>query len=233
MAALNLAAKSEPFAIGTLITARSHELGLSKARIVRLAGYKNEAKGIRRLDSLIAGDLETTRALIQGLPAAFNLPTRLILVAVEQTRQQIAAMRQRTAEQADAAWRAAFKPHAIILTERRIPSPIFVVAVIGAERLLRVDFDAKASPVSFVKLALEGLKQKTAEWGNALPGYGRPTGFVVNYRPDFGVRFNLDGSARETFDKAYRVGEVSLLIKGQPVPPGMFTGSLVESRRRQ
>jgi hypothetical protein len=147
------------------MTTRSQELGLTKLEIVRLAGYKNETKGIRRLNSLIAGDVETTRTLIQGLPAALNLPSHVILEAVKQTGQQIAAVRQRTAEQADAAWRAAFKPHAIILTERRIPSPMFIAAVIGAERLLRIDFDAKVSPVTFVKLALEGLKQKTGEWG--------------------------------------------------------------------
>jgi len=227
VAKLNLAPKCEPFAIGTLMTTRSQELGLTKLEIVRLAGYKNETKGIRRLNSLIAGDVETTRTLIQGLPAALNLPSHVILEAVKQTGQQIAAVRQRTAEQADAAWRAAFKPHAIILTERRIPSPMFIAAVIGAERLLRIDFDAKVSPVTSVKLALEGLKQKTGEWGSVLPGYGRPAGIVVNYRPNFGVRFDLDGTARKTFDKAYRVGQVSLLIKGRPVPPGIFTGSLV------
>ena len=43
----------------TLIRSRCLELGLNKARLVRLAGYKNEAKGIRRLNNLVAGDLET------------------------------------------------------------------------------------------------------------------------------------------------------------------------------
>ena len=58
------------FAIATLITSRCRELGLSKARLVQSAGYKRQPKGIRRLDALMAGDLETTRALIGGLPAA-------------------------------------------------------------------------------------------------------------------------------------------------------------------
>ena len=44
MAELNLPAKSVPLAIEALITSRSHELGLNKARLVRLAGYKNEAR---------------------------------------------------------------------------------------------------------------------------------------------------------------------------------------------
>ena len=73
----------------TLIRSRCLELGLNKARLVRLAGYKNEAKGIRRLNSLIAGDLKTARWLIQGLPAALNLPTNVISGAVEQTRYKL------------------------------------------------------------------------------------------------------------------------------------------------
>ena len=74
-------------------------------------------------------------------------------------------MQREAAEQAEAEWRAAFKPHAIILTERTVPSPMFLVAVIGVERLLRVDFDTNVSPVGFVKLALRGVKQKLTEWG--------------------------------------------------------------------
>jgi len=32
-----------------------------------------------------------------------------------------------------------FRPHAIIVTERSIPSPIFVAALIGVEKILRID----------------------------------------------------------------------------------------------
>ena len=183
---------------------------------------RTSSKGIRRLNDLLAGDLETTGALLRGLPAALNLPVHVISEAVERTRQQIAALQRQATEQAEAEWRAAFKPHAIILTERTVPSPMFVAAVIGVERLLRVDFDTSASPVQFVKLALGGVKQKMAEWSGQLPGYGRLTGVVVNFTPDFGVRFGLDGEPRETFEAAYRAGAVDLLIKGRLVPAGLL-----------
>jgi hypothetical protein len=54
---------------------------------------------------------------------------------------------------------------------------MFVAAIIGAERLLRVDFDARAMPIQFSFLALEGIEERRAKWGDASPGYGRPTGF--------------------------------------------------------
>jgi hypothetical protein len=34
------------------------------------------------------------------------------------------------------------RPHGIILTEKTVPSPIFVAAMIGVEKLLRIDLDA-------------------------------------------------------------------------------------------
>jgi hypothetical protein len=128
-------------------------------------------------------------------------------------------MKRQAAERAEAKYWKAFRPHAVILTERTIPQPIFVAAIIGAERLLRVEFQTDARPVQFVKLALDGVKQRLAEWRHPLPGYGRPTGIIVNYAPDCGVRFDLDGTPRETLDEAYRVGQVQLFLKGRPVPP--------------
>ena len=77
---------SEPFAIDALIKSRCHVLGLNKAQFVRLAGDKNESKAIRRLDALIAGDLETTGRLIQGLSAALDLPDKFVHRAVQDKR---------------------------------------------------------------------------------------------------------------------------------------------------
>jgi hypothetical protein len=213
-------AESKLSPAATLIRNRCLELGLNKARLVRLAGYKNEAKGIRRLESLIAGDLETTRRLIQGLPAALNLPTDFISGVVEQTRQQIAAMKRDGAEQAGMEWRDNFQPHAIILTERTRPEPVFVAAIIGAERLLRVDFDLDGEGESYVKKSLEGVERRLAKWNGTIPAFGRPTGLIVNYAPNFAVRFDLRGTPQEIFGEAYRIGQASLLLRERSIPPG-------------
>jgi hypothetical protein len=50
-----------------------------------------------------------------------------------------------------------FQPHAVILTERSVPQPIFVAAIIGVERLLRVDFDLDGERKSYVQKSLEGV----------------------------------------------------------------------------
>ena len=48
-----------------------------------------------------------------------------------------------------------------------MPSPIFVAAIIGVEKLLRIDLDATQGPVSFVRQVL--------------------IGFAINYCPDKGI----------------------------------------------
>ena len=40
---------------------------------------------------------------------------------------------------------------------------------------------------------------------------GPTTGFIVNYTPDFAVRFDLNGNPVETLYHAYRPGEVALV----------------------
>ena len=45
---------------------------------MRRAGYKNIAKGLRRLDELLAGDLDKSRGLIRALPAALDVPPEVV-----------------------------------------------------------------------------------------------------------------------------------------------------------
>jgi hypothetical protein len=179
-------------------------------------------KGIRRLEGLLAGDLETSKSLIQGLPAALELPADLINRAVEETRGKIEQALHLAAQEEEAAWRAAFEPHAIILTERKTPEPIFVAAFIGVERLLRVDFEWEGDRESYVQKALQAMQRNLVQWNGIVPAFGRPIGIVVNYSPNHAIRFDLDGMPREFFSKAYRVGQAHLLLKGRPIPAGLL-----------
>ena len=84
------------------------------------------------------------------LPAALEVPVDVIKRAVEESRKYLR-------ESEEAAWRAAFRPHAIILTERQRPQPLFVAALIGVDVLLRLDFDLGSGPATFLAQALDGL----------------------------------------------------------------------------
>ena len=84
------------------------------------------------------------------LPAALEVPVDVVKKAVDETKRYLH-------ESEEAAWRAAFRPHAVILSERERPQPIFVAAFIGVDVLLRIDFDLTAGPATFLKQALDGL----------------------------------------------------------------------------
>ena len=68
--------RGNSFEIEVLILNRIATPKLGRADLIRRAGLKNVAKGLRRLDQLCSGDLTATTSLIAGLPAAFGTSTR-------------------------------------------------------------------------------------------------------------------------------------------------------------
>ena len=210
--------------IKTLISNRCDALGLRPTELVRRCGYKNISKGLRRLESVTQGCFKGNEALIQALPSAMEVAADVVKEAVSGTQRQIY-------EANEAAWRVAFRPHAVILTEKDRPEQIFVAAIIGVERLLRVDLDPTGGPGTYIDQALKGIRQKFARWNPKgidvssvglgdlpLPTFGRPVGVIVNYTPDHAIRFDLSGQPIEVLDRAHRIGEAQFFLKGMGRP---------------
>ena len=209
------AIQQETLAIEGLLQRRCDELGLTQPELIRRCGYQNVSKGLRRLEQLRIGDFKKSAGLIDKLPAALEVPVDVIKRAVEDTQRYI-----REAE--EAAWRVAFRPHAIILPERKIPHPIFVAALIGVDVLLRLNFDLSSAHDTFLAQALDGLRQRLMRWRGELPAFGRATGLVINYSPDYAIRFDLEGRAVELFNRAHRLGVAQFAIGGRVISP-LFT----------
>jgi hypothetical protein len=197
-------------AIATLIRSRMTELGLSRGEFAKRLGYKNVAKGIRRIDALCAGDLEGTKQFLDVLPQSLETPAETVKFALDQTVRELELAAKQEAEARDKIWWENFSPHAIILTERTVPSPIFVAAIIGVEKLLRIDLDATQGPVNFVRQALDRLPA-------AVPAFGKPIGFVINYSPDQAVKFDRNGQPTAILDKAVRPETAVLRLGGRPI----------------
>lgn len=167
-------------AIAALIQSRMTEFGLSRGELVKRLGYKNLAKGIRRIDALREGHIVGTKQLLDVLPQALETSTETVKLA--------------------------------LLAERTVPSPIFVAAMIGVEKLLRIDLDATQGPVSFVRQVLDRLPEE-------VPAFGKSAGFVINYFPDKAVRFDPNGRPIAILDKAVRPGTAVLIrLGGRPIP---------------
>ena len=87
--------------------------------------------------------------------------------------------------------------------------------------MLRVDFDLTKSPTTYIQQALDGLRHKLQRWkSDQIPTFGRPTGIIINYSPDYAVLFDLEGNAVDVLDRAYRLGEASFSIGKRPISRG-------------
>jgi hypothetical protein len=141
----------------------SDDRAWSRGEFAKRLGYKNIAKGIRRIDVLCAGDIEGTKQCLDALPQALETSADTVKRALDQTVREL-----EFAEARDKIWRENFRPHVIILTESTVPSPIFVAAIIGVEKLLRIDLDATQGPVSFVRQVLNRLPEESPRLANLL-----------------------------------------------------------------
>jgi hypothetical protein len=207
---------AEPLEIATLIERRSNELALSRPALVGRLGYLNTTKGIRRLAALCEGKLDAVPRLAELLPYALELDPAVVREAVIETRVQIAAARKRAAAEAERHWRENFQPHAVVLTERNVPSHITMCAIVGGERFKWIDLDTSQRRATFIKQALEKQERRMVAANTAtVPFFGAPTGIVVNFEPDRAVRYDMDGRAVEILPKAVRLGKSVATVRGQ------------------
>jgi hypothetical protein len=206
-----------PLAI--LIETRIKHLGIDYAALGLRLGYRNPAKAAGRVYAFCDGHITSTKskAALQRLPKALAVPTEVVETAVtatlslleERKRQQQEKLRI-ARDKEDAAWRAAFIPHAIIQGERTIPSSITMYAVSGgAERWLTIKLDRSKPRDTFLQQVLAVLPSML-RLGNdgqlSVPFFGSALGFTVNYSPDEAVRYDMNGNAVEHLHKAIRPG---------------------------
>ncbi len=204
----NFSPYTKPSAIAVLIKTRSRELGLTRTQLVTRVGYKNAAKGLRRLDELFAGNLKSSKSLIDGLPAALELSWDIVARAVKETQCEVQEVNRDEAEKADRAWRIAFKPHAYFATERSTPSQITMCAISGGpERWLKIPLDLTQPPLTFLYQALGQAKTK-----KAVPFFDKVIGVIINYTPDRAICFDLNGNPTKLLPKAWHPGRVKLML---------------------
>jgi hypothetical protein len=176
-------------------------------------GYVNVAKGLRRLAEIEQGELRRAGQFHRRLAAALEIPPEAVEDAFAATRAALDAEKE-------AAYRDAFRPHAVILTERSIPSPLFVAAFMGVERLLRIRLDTDAAPDTFGRQARERLPPD-----GGVSAFGRVIGYVVNDSPDETVQYDLKEHEAARFGRGIRMGQKTVRIGGRTVPLRSLMGS--------
>lgn len=175
----------------TFLEEQIARLGVSRRDLVLRMGYANVAKGLRRLGQLEDGEIRVATDLKRPLAEALGL-------SLEEVGSAIDAERDAQARAREAAYRASFRPHAVLITERSRPSSI--ISAMGAGGRRRIDLPETVPPEGHLAHVLANLPEN----GTA---FGRVTGFVLNLTPDSAVRYDADGTLVEELDRAVRVGE--------------------------
>jgi hypothetical protein len=194
--------------LNELIISRIKDLGLSRRDFICRLGYQNIPKGERRLRSLEAGDLSLAKKMKVAIASASQVPVGAVEEAIS---AEWDARRRRD----DEAYRATFRPHAVLRTTQSIPSPITIAGLINAEKGLFVSVPEDIAADQYAGFVAESLPE-------GVPCYGRVTGFVLNYSPDHAVEFDLTGNPIREFDRAVRVGQSSARLGGRVLPSGII-----------
>ena len=187
--------------IARLIRKRTQDLGITRGELARRMGYANIAKGCRRIDQVCHGQVETAVRMRDALVRGLGVDVEVVDKAIERTRAEVIAAEEK-------AYRESFRPHAVILTERKIPSQITFYAMTGGARHRIIPMKEGSSPETFEQQARKGLP-------DVVLFLGRPTGYVVNYTPEYAEMFNKEGRLVQRLDRAFRVGESGVIVGGK------------------
>ena len=179
-----------------LIEQRLADLQLTKAKLLANIGYRNIGKGLDRLDEVRRGEFTKAEFLLSRLAQSLELEASQIDEAKLATLQEL---KQKQSEEAA----RLFRPHAIFLTEHRVPTQIVIARIIGADRQRYVYFDDDAAPETFRDTVLAKLP-------SSIPTFGGVDGFVINYRLDHAMRYDVSGNVVAAFDRIRRVGHIQL-----------------------
>ena len=209
------------YPIHELIETQQKQLGLRRNELARRCGFKNLDKGLRRIDGVCHGDLDSPGAkmVLDNLAAALEVDKVVVEEAITATAEIIADANRLAEAERDAAWRKSFKPHAYLVGSENRPSQITFYGMTGGpERWLKIPLDLSQPSVTFAVQAHEFVKKTPF-----VPFFGKTTGFIVNYTPDSAVSFDLHGNPVEHFDRAYIPGQVEVFIGKHKLPArGLF-----------
>jgi hypothetical protein len=219
----------EKYSIGRLVLDRARALGMSRSELVGHLGYRDLGKGHRALAELLTTG-KISPLIAQHLANALEVDEELVASVMAATaRQQQDEASQRTLAQ-EAAYRTAFKPHLRCETERAIPEPLFVAALLTSARLRLVPVCPEiwhASADERDRRLKRAIQEHYSERRGRVPAFGAIVGYravvMAGYRLDFGLLYNLDGDPAGPMQPVERLGEAVLGTKrGDSRLTGLF-----------
>ena len=120
---------------------------IRRGAIPSLLHLSNANKVLRRYDALLHGDLSDAD-LVERIRACPLLAGEHFEEVLDDTRRYVEACRKERLLADELRARAAFTPHLWVVPENKIPSPIFVVAMLGVETFKRFEIPEEIGSLS-------------------------------------------------------------------------------------
>jgi hypothetical protein len=207
------------YPISRFILERARALGVSRTELVRRLGYLQIGNGHRALGELLRTGTAPPQIAEHLADALQADEATVAAVMAATTRQQRDEASQRILAR-EAAYRTAFQPHLRCETEREIPEPLFVAALLTSARLRLVPVCPETWQMSaderdrLLKRAIQdhyrGHAGRIAAFGSIV-GYSAVV--MPGYLLDFGVPYDLNGYPVGPLRPVKRLGEAVLGTK--------------------
>jgi hypothetical protein len=207
----------DKYPIGRFILDRARTIGMSRSELVHRLGYRDIGSGHKVLSALLLRGLvapHVANHLADALEADPALVGSVIDATMGQKRDEA---RERRIE-SERAYLASFRPHLHVQTERAVPSPIFVAALLTVARLRIIPLPDDALTTSGEardRIIKTIIIDHWRENGGRVPAFGEITGYVLvsvaGYGGfDFGLPFSVRGDRAGAMQKVERLGVATL-----------------------
>jgi len=205
------------YPIGRFILERTRALGISRTDLVRRLGYRDISNGHKALSAVLLTGVVPPHSA-KHLANALQVDDALVGSVVGATTRQRRDEASRRRVKSERAYRACFRPHLQVQTERAVPSPIFVAALLTVTRLRIVRLSDEALAAN--EEARDGIAKTIiiGHWrenGGRVPAFGGITGYwlvlIAGYGgSDFGLPFSVTGDRAGAMQKVERLGQATL-----------------------
>jgi hypothetical protein len=210
----------DQYPIGRFVLDRARVLGITRSDFVHRLGYCDIGGGHKKLSRMLLTGIVPLH-IANRLAAALEVDDALFRAVIDATmRHKRDEARGRRAE-SERAYRVSFLPHLLVQTERQVPSPIFVAALLTVARLRIVhlpDGALTANDVERDRIIKTIIIDHWREKRGRVPAFGGITGYVLvlvaGYSGvDFGLPFSITGDQSGPMQKVERLGEATLGTK--------------------
>jgi hypothetical protein len=222
------------YPIGRFILDRARTIGMSRSELVHRLGYRDIGSGHRALNELLLTGLLTSH-VAKHLADALEADDALVGSVIDATMRQRRDEARRVQIESEQAYLDSFRPHLQVQTERAVPSPIFVAALLTVARLRTVSLPEEAFTAKDEardRIVKTIIIHHWRENDGRVPAFGGITGYVLvlvaGYGGfDFGWPFSITGDRAGTMQKVERLGVATLGTRRGDV---RLTGLLKDSQ---